>query len=149
VLDPDQQARIGRGQQVTYPHYLTNRGNCSETVRVSLDFLTNNRHGWTATAWIDNRSSGGASVAGVVDSSDAQVLQGWTVTLAPGEAASFDFTAPEGTRVRAIAYGTPDTKVENRSIDDPNIRITLEVQEGGTTRFVVPLEVVLLGEVDG
>jgi uncharacterized repeat protein (TIGR01451 family) len=85
VLDPDQQARIGRGQQVTYPHYLTNSGNCSETVRVSLDYLTNNRPGWTATAWIDNRSGAGASMPGVLDATDAEIRQGWTVTLAPGE----------------------------------------------------------------
>ena len=48
--------------------------------------------------------------------------------------------------VRKIMY----IRVEgNRLVEDPNIRITLEVQEGGTTRCVVPLEVVLFGEVDG
>ena len=46
-------------------------------------------------------------------------------------------------------YGTPDTRVDNMRIDDPNIRITLEVQEGGSTRFVVSPEAVLLREVDG
>jgi len=79
------------------------------------------------------------------------------VTLGPGEAASFDFTAPEGTRVRAVAYGTPDTRVEGvhvedpniRSIDDPNIRTTLEVQESGRTTFVLSPAPMLIGEVDG
>ena len=32
VLDPDNQALIGRGQHVVYTHFLTNRGNCRETV---------------------------------------------------------------------------------------------------------------------
>ena len=75
------------------------------------------------------------------------------MTLRPGEAASFDFIAPVGTRIRAVAYGTPDTRGGNeriddpniRGIDDPNIRTTLEVQESGRTTFVlsavVPLEV--------
>ena len=70
------------------------------------------------------------------------------VTLRPGEAASLDFTAPEGTRVRAVAYGTPDAG-GNRRIDDPNIRTTLEVQEGGRTSFVLSPVAVLFGEVDG
>jgi hypothetical protein len=71
------------------------------------------------------------------------------VTLRPGEAASLDFTAPEGTRIRAVTYGTPDTRGGNRRIDDPNLRTTLEVQEGGRTSFVVPLEAVFLKEVEG
>ena len=33
TLDPDNNAQVGFGQHVTYTHYLTNRGNCSETVR--------------------------------------------------------------------------------------------------------------------
>ena len=79
------------------------------------------------------------------------------VTLRPGEAASFDFTAPEGTRIRAVTYGTPDTRGGNRrvedpnirGVEDPNIRTTLEVREGGRTSFVLSPEAVLLGEVDG
>ena len=77
------------------------------------------------------------------------------VTLRPGESASFDFIAPVGTRIRAIAYGTPDTREANRRIDDPNIRgvedpnirTTLEVQENGRTTFVLSPAAVLLGEV--
>jgi len=71
------------------------------------------------------------------------------VTLGPGEAASLDFTAPEGTRVRAVAYGTPDTRGGNRRAGDPNMRTTLEVQEGGRTSFVLSPAAVLLGEVEG
>ncbi|MCA1635586.1 MAG: hypothetical protein LC802_18315 [Acidobacteria bacterium] len=72
------------------------------------------------------------------------------VTLRPGEAASLDFTAPEGTRVRAaVAYGTPDTRGGNRRAGDPNLRTTLEVQEGGRTSFVHSPEAVFLKEVDG
>lgn len=80
------------------------------------------------------------------------------VTLGPGEAASFDFTAPEGASVRAVAaYGTPDTRGGGRrakdpnirGIGDPNIRTTLEVREGGRTSFVLSPEAVLFGEVEG
>jgi len=79
------------------------------------------------------------------------------VTLGPGEAASFDFIAPQGTRIRAVAYGTPDTRGGNRRIDDTNIRgvedsnirTTLEVQESGRTTFVISPAAVLLKEVDG
>jgi hypothetical protein len=82
--------------------------------------------------------------------------ESFEVTLGPGEAASLDFTAPEGTRVRAVAYGTPDTRGGNRRvedpnirvIDDPNIRTTLEVQEGGRTTFVLSPEAVFFKEVD-
>ena len=79
------------------------------------------------------------------------------VTLRPGEAASLDFTAPEGMRIRPIAYGTPDTRGRNRrvddpnlrGIDDPNIRTTLEVQEGGRTTFVLSPDAVFIKEVEG
>lgn len=78
------------------------------------------------------------------------------VTVGPGEAASFDFTAPEGTRVRAVAYGTPDTRGGGRRVEDPNIRgvddpdtrTTLEVQESGRTSFVLSPEAVFIKEVD-
>jgi hypothetical protein len=77
------------------------------------------------------------------------------VTLRPGEAASLDFTAPEGTRVRAVAYGTPDTRgnrgaggAKLRGVEDPKIRTTLEVQEGGRTSFVFSPTAVLIKEVD-
>jgi len=71
------------------------------------------------------------------------------VTLRPGEAASLDFTAPEGTRIRAVTYGTPDTRGGNSRKNDPSIRTTLEVQEGGRTSFVLSPAAVLFGEVDG
>lgn len=86
ALDNDQQARIGRGQRVTYPHYLTNRGNCSESVRATVEYLSNSLPGWAATAWIDNKSGGGGSMPGAVDPTDTQVVPGWSATLAPGEA---------------------------------------------------------------
>ena len=80
------------------------------------------------------------------------------VTLRAGEAASFDFTPPEGTSVRAVAaFGTPDTRGEDRhvddpnlrGVDDPNLRTTLEVREGGRTSFVLsPAAAVFLKEVD-
>jgi len=86
VLEPDNQALIGRGQHVTYPHTLTNRGNCQETVRAMVDYLGDSKAGWTSAAYIDNRTAGGGSIPGVVDPTDVRVLQGWTQVLQPGDA---------------------------------------------------------------
>ena len=58
------------------------------------------------------------------------------VTLMPGEAASFDFTAPaSGTRISAVMLGGPDT---SQTIGNPDIVPTLEVMEGGITIFTHP-----------
>jgi hypothetical protein len=63
------------------------------------------------------------------------------VMLMPGEAASFDFTAVEGTKVAASirALGGPDTRErEPRTTPEPHLVQTLEVHEGERTIFVVP-----------
>ena len=58
------------------------------------------------------------------------------VMLRPGEAASFDFTAPAGgTPISAVMLGGPDT---SPSIGNPDIVPTLEVMEGGRTVFTPP-----------
>jgi len=85
ALDPDNQALIGFGQHVTYTHYLTNRGNCSESVRAMVDFLGDSKAGWSSAAYIDNPQAGGGSLPGVVDATDTQVVQGWSAVLAPGQ----------------------------------------------------------------
>src|SRR5687767_4891287 len=74
--------------------------------------------------------------------------ESFEVSLGPGEAASFDFNAPEGARVRAVAYGTPDTRGRERRVDDPHLGATLEMQEGGRTSFVLAPTAVSLKEVD-
>lgn len=58
------------------------------------------------------------------------------VTLRPGEVASLEFTAPQGTRISAVMFGEVDGK--KKGIDDPNLRATLEVTEAGRTIFVHP-----------
>lgn len=63
------------------------------------------------------------------------------VMLMPGEAASFDFTAVENTKVAAFisALGGPDTREgEARTTPEPHLVPTLEVHEGERTIFVVP-----------
>lgn len=63
------------------------------------------------------------------------------VMLMPGEAASFDFTAVESTKVAASvrALGGPDTReLEARTTPEPHLVPTLEVHEGERTIFVVP-----------
>ena len=77
------------------------------------------------------------------------------VSLRPGEGASFDFTAVEPTLVSAVMIDDPnirsveDPNIRPIGIDDPNLRGTLEVREGGRTMFALSPAAVLLGEVDG
>lgn len=99
VLEPDHQAHIGRGQHVTYTHFLTNRGNCAETAQALVGYLVDSHAdaGWTSAAYIDNPVAGGASIPGVVDSTDAPVTRGWSITVAPGESKRvlIDVSAPQ------------------------------------------------------
>lgn len=63
------------------------------------------------------------------------------VTLMPGEAASFDFTAVEDTKIAASiqSLGGPDTREgERRRTPEPHLAPTLEVRESLRTIFVVP-----------
>ncbi|HLY33262.1 MAG TPA: hypothetical protein VKQ07_01890, partial [Jatrophihabitantaceae bacterium] len=85
VLDPDNQALIGRGQHIVYTHFLTNHGNCRETVTAKLDFLGDSVPGWTSSAYIDNPVAGRGSIPGVVDATDTPVVMGWSREIGPGE----------------------------------------------------------------
>ena len=58
------------------------------------------------------------------------------VTLRPGEVASLEFTAPQGTRISAVMFGEVEGK--KKGTDDPSLRATLEVMEAGRTIFVHP-----------
>ena len=63
------------------------------------------------------------------------------VVLMPGEAASFDFTAVEGTKVAASIHslGGPDTREGGSQLTpEPHLAPMLEVREGARTIFVVP-----------
>ena len=63
------------------------------------------------------------------------------VSLMPGEAASFDYTAAVDTKVAASihALGGPDTREgEGRLTPEPHLTPILEVREGSRTIFVVP-----------
>jgi len=63
------------------------------------------------------------------------------VTLMPGEAASFEFTAAEDTKVAASIHslGGPDTREGGRQLTpEPHLAPMLEVREAARTVFVVP-----------
>ena len=85
TLDPDNQALIGHGQHVTYTHFLTNRGNCQDTVTAMVNYLGDSKPGWTSAVYIDNPVAGGGSIPGVVDPTDTPVVQGWSRVLNPGD----------------------------------------------------------------
>ena len=84
-LTPDNQAQSAYGRHVTYSHYLENRGNCDETVRVVAGFIADSQPGWVSAAYLDNAVAGGVSIPGVLDSTDTPIVQGWTALLAPGQ----------------------------------------------------------------
>ena len=58
------------------------------------------------------------------------------VTLRPGEVASLEFTAPQGTRISAVMFGEVEGK--KKGMEDQSLRATLEVMEFGRTIFVHP-----------
>ncbi len=128
VLEPDHQSHIGRGQHVTYTHTLANRGNCTETVQALAGYLADSHAaaGWTSTAYIDNPVAGGASIPGVIDSTDTQVTRSWSVTVAPGE-----------TKRVLVDVQAPQTKAAQlKSIVDTNVT-TLSLTSSGSGALAV------------
>ena len=105
TLEPDNQATIGRGQHVTYTHYLTNHGNCQETVRAMADYLADSKPGWTSAVYVDNKVAGRGSLPGVVDATDTRIQQAWSQVLAPGESVRIlvDVQSPDAQAAKALA----------------------------------------------
>jgi len=104
-------------------------------------------------------SEASAMVEGRVTSANYRFVrrESRQLALRPGEGASFDFTAVEPTFVSAVIIDDPNIRsVEDPNIrpvragiDDPNLRGTLEVRDGGRTTFVLSPAAVLFGEVEG
>jgi uncharacterized repeat protein (TIGR01451 family) len=109
-LDHDNSAQIGFGEHVTYTHYLTNHGNCSEVLTAQAGYLADSRPAWSSRVFVDNRVAGGASLPGIVDASDAAVVPGWNTTLAPGETLRIlvDVLAPTVEQFTLAAQGAKD-----------------------------------------
>ncbi len=84
LLEPNNTGRVAPGGSITYSHVLTNVGNCTETITVPANFLSNLASGWTALVFIDNPVPGGQSIVGVLDATDAALLTTTTITLPPG-----------------------------------------------------------------
>jgi uncharacterized repeat protein (TIGR01451 family) len=116
-IDRQNEARVGFGEHVTYPHYLTNRGNCTEKVTAALDYLSDSRaaDGWTSAAYADGKTAGGASVPGVVDALDARIDHEWSATLAPGESMRLlvDVHAPSADAAKAKAAKATKATVQS------------------------------------
>ena len=84
LLEPSNTGRVAPGGSITYSHVLTNVGNCTETITVPANFLTNLAPGWTAQVFVDNPVAGGQSIVGVLDATDAALSATTTITLPPG-----------------------------------------------------------------
>ena len=86
-LDRVNQAQVGFGEHVTYSHYVTNRGNCTENVQVAAGYLVDSRAsaGWTSAAYVDGDATASGAMPGAVDPLDTPIRLGWTMTLQPGE----------------------------------------------------------------
>jgi uncharacterized repeat protein (TIGR01451 family) len=106
-LDQENQSLIGHGQHATYPHYLINRGNCTENVQAMLGYLTDSRKttGWSSSAYVDNAVAGSGSLPGAVDATDTRIQSGWKASLAPGESMRLlvDVLAPDAVKSAAAS----------------------------------------------
>jgi uncharacterized repeat protein (TIGR01451 family) len=129
-LDGENQALVGRGQHVTYPHYLTNRGNCTENVQAMLGYLSDTRKstGWSSSAYVDNAVAGGGSLPGAVDPTDTQIQSGWKSTLAPGQSMRLlvDVLSPDVVKAAAATGGT-------KKVVDSDITTLVIVSSGSGT----------------
>ena len=135
TLDPDNNAQVGFGQHVTYTHFLTNRGNCSETVRALVEYLKDSRPGWTSRVYVDNKAAGAGSLPGVVDATDLRIQQGWTTTLAPAESLRIlvDVLAPTADEAANAAKAG---KAGKAAIGDSNLT-TLVITTSANASLVV------------
>ncbi|MEO5694032.1 MAG: SdrD B-like domain-containing protein, partial [Usitatibacter sp.] len=142
-LDPDNNAQIGFGQHVTYTHYLTNRGNCTEIVRAMIDYIRDSRPGWTSRVYVDNPVPGGASVPGVLDRGDVEIIQGWTTTLAPGQSLRIlvDVLAPTQDEAQAAK-----SKTAKAAIGDSNLTTLQLTPATGPTLVVHDTTIVKAGD---
>jgi uncharacterized repeat protein (TIGR01451 family) len=84
VFEPDNQATVGPGQHITYTHYLSNHGNCVETVTAGASYLSDSQS-WKASPYLDTPTAGNGSLPGALDPTDAPIAQGWNTTLKPGD----------------------------------------------------------------
>ncbi|APV51363.1 hypothetical protein BWI17_17710 [Betaproteobacteria bacterium GR16-43] len=133
ALDPDNQSLSGFGRHVTYTHFLTNRGNCSESVTASVRYLGDSRPGWKSTVFLDNQVGGGASIPGALDPTDTPVVQGWTTTLAPGQGLRIlvDVLAPTEAEMNALK-ASGKSKSQAKAVVDTNVTtVTLDSNQSG------------------
>ncbi|MBX3673919.1 MAG: DUF11 domain-containing protein [Burkholderiales bacterium] len=127
-LTPDNEAQSAWGRRVTYAHFLENRGNCEEPVRVVVGFIADSQPGWTSAAYIDNTVAGGASIPGAVDPTDTPIVTGWTATLPPGQ----------GLRILVEVVAPPAAaKAGAKALVETNrTTLTIESDSGGALRVV-------------
>ncbi|MDX2220916.1 MAG: hypothetical protein SF172_18010 [Burkholderiales bacterium] len=88
IMDPDHTGKVGVGRVITYPHVITNTGNCDETVTFPGVFKTDSLSTWSSEVYLDeglaNKSSA-RKVAGLVDGNDILVTQTTNFILKPGQ----------------------------------------------------------------
>ncbi|MBL0140673.1 MAG: DUF11 domain-containing protein [Betaproteobacteria bacterium] len=130
-LTPDNESQSAYGRHVTYAHYLENRGNCEEPVRVILGFIADSQPGWVSAAYIDNPLAGGASVPGMIDRTDTPIVEGWTATLPPGK----------GLRILVDVLAPPQpssakVQVAKAVVQTNTTTLTIDSATGGSLRVV-------------
>jgi len=85
-MDPDHAGRVGIGRTIVYPHIITNRGNCDETVTFPGVFKTDTLSTWSSLAYLDEGTfAKQAKVAGLVDGTDQLISNATSFVLRPGE----------------------------------------------------------------
>lgn len=98
TLESNYSGSVAPGGSIFYTHVLTNIGNCTETVTIPANFLTNSSAGWIAQVFVDNPIAGGQSIVGVLDAADVALTNATTMTVPPGGRVMFlaRVTAPAG-----------------------------------------------------
>lgn len=88
IMDPDHTGKVGVGRVITYPHVITNSGNCDETVTFPGVYKTDSLSTWSSEVYLDegmNNKSSTSKVAGLVDGNDILVTPTTNFVLKPGQ----------------------------------------------------------------
>lgn len=133
VMDPDHNGRVGIGRLITYPHVITNMGNCEETVTFPGVFRTDSLNTWSSEVFLDegpvNKTSA-AKAMGVVDGNDVLVTDTTNFVLLPGQSqrllvrvrASMDAKISDQnvTIVRAVSTSNTELKITDITTIPPD-----------------------------
>lgn len=139
IMDPDHTGRVGVGRVITYPHVITNTGNCDETVTFPGVYKTDSRTTWSSEVYLDegtNNKAAASKVAGLIDGNDILVTTTTNFILKPGQSqrllvlvsAAPDAVAGDQntTIVRAMSTSNTELKITDITIFEAKDDATID-----------------------